>query len=100
MACVLASRGLWVTGLASREDNELKLAGGHCASVEAAPIWALAFLCGCLGLLLLAHPAAPGVGKLEGPVWLGGGGAALDTSGQPRPECGSEDWGSGLRTMA
>lgn len=51
--------------------DELKLVGGHHASVEAALIIGLAFLHGCHSLLLLAHPAVSGVGKLERPVWLG-----------------------------
>lgn len=63
--------GQWTTGLASGEGDELKLVGRHYASVEAALIIALAFLCGCHSLLLLAHPAVSGVGKLERPVWLG-----------------------------
>lgn len=68
MACVLAARGQWATGLASGDGNELMLADRHHASVEAA---LMVFLFGGHDLLLLAHRAVPGVGKLEGQVWPG-----------------------------
>lgn len=68
MASVLEARGQWATGVASREGSELKLADGHHASVEAALVMALVFLFGGHDLLLLAHRAVPGVGKLEGKV--------------------------------
>lgn len=72
MAWVLAARGAighWPGQ--QRRGDELKLAGRHRASVEAALIRALAFLRGCHSLLLLAPPALPGVGELEKLVWLG-----------------------------
>lgn len=55
MACVLAATGQWATGLASGEGNELKLAEGHHACLEAALIMALVFLFGGHNLLLAAH---------------------------------------------
>lgn len=67
----------WVLPASQREGDELKLAGRHCASMEVALIIALALLHGSSSLLPLAHLAVPGMGKLEGPVWLWEGGAAL-----------------------
>lgn len=67
----------WVLPASQREGDELQLAGRHCASMEVALIIALALLHGGGSLLRLAHLAVPGMGKLEGPVWLWEGGAAL-----------------------